>query len=144
MKKQINYLAIFVILFAIVSACGETNRKTSEEKDKTEKINYGEYKVEVYYFHGDRRCASCNNIEKVSENTVKTIFGNNEDVKFYVINFDKRENKEMADKYDVSFAALIIASGEKFIDLTIEAFQYASVNPQRLEEEIAEVINDFL
>jgi len=135
------YILSLLIAFALVSCGGSTDKK--EIIDDTP-IVFGEHKVEVYYFHGDRRCPGCNAIEKVSSEAVKDNFADNNDVAFFAINFDKKENKDIARKYEITWSSLVIVSGDKAIDLTLEAFQLASTNPDNLKKEILDVINTFL
>ncbi len=136
-----KFIALIILTSALFIACGETKEK-EEKSDET--IVFGETKVEVYYFHGDRRCPNCNAIERVAKNLVNEEYIDNEDVKFFVINFEKAENKEIAQKYNITWSSLVIASEEQSIDLTMEAFQYSMTNPDFLRNEINEVINDFL
>jgi hypothetical protein len=138
-----NFLVIImvVVISGIFVSCGN---KKSSQTDTNEVITYGQHKVEIYYFHGNRRCASCNAIEKVAKQCIEDVYANNDDVKFFTINFEKTENKDIVAKYDIQWSSLIIASGDKSIDLTLDAFQYAMSNPEFLKNEINEVIEDFL
>ncbi len=121
-------------------ACSSQKEKEESQED----LVLGEAKVEVYYFHGDRRCPNCNAIERVAGNLVNEEYKNNDDVKFFIINFERPQNKEIAEKYGITWSSLIIASGENFIDLTLEAFQYSLSNPDFFKSEMRDVINDFL
>jgi len=139
--RKIAYMLSLFIGILLVSCGGSAEKK--EVADDTP-IVYGEHKVEVYYFHGDRRCPGCNAIENVTEKTVAEAFAGNTDVKYYAINFDRNQNKDIAKKYDIAWSSLLIVSGKRAIDLTLEAFQYASSSPDILKNEIIEVVNDFL
>lgn len=144
MKKGI-YIFFAAVMSLALTACGESTEKKDAKADKVaETPDYGTHKVEVYYFHGDRRCPGCNAIEDVAEMTINETFGDNEEVKYYAINFDREHNKDIAQKYDIAWSSLLIVSGERAIDITLEAFQYATSNPEKLQEEIISVVNEYL
>ncbi|OPZ95269.1 MAG: hypothetical protein BWY70_02043 [Bacteroidetes bacterium ADurb.Bin408] len=98
----------------------------------------------MYYFHGNRRCATCNAIEELVKNFIADTYMDNPEVKFFVINFEKEENKEIAAKFGAEWSSLFIASGDKKLDLTVEAFQYVKSDPDYLKGEIKKIVDDFL
>ncbi len=146
MRKLLFILTAAIFSFTIISCGGEAQSTNGKEEKaaQEEQLVLGTHKVEVYYFHADRRCPSCNAVENVAKQTVTEQFANNEDVKFFSINFDRSHNKEIAAKYDIKWSSLIIVSGEKLMDLTLEGFQHAGTNPEIFEKEIVQVINEFL
>ncbi len=139
--RKVAYLFTLIFVSVLIISCGGSDKSKDESN---ENVVFGETKVEVYYFHGDRRCPNCNAIENVAKETVSELYKNNDDVKFFAINFDKKENKEVAKKYDIRMSSLVIASGDSFMDLTIDAFQYAMTDPDYLKGEIKDVIDDYL
>lgn len=139
--RKVAYLFTLIFVSVLIISCGGSDKSKDESN---ENVVFGETKVEVYYFHGDRRCPNCNAIENVAKETVSELYKNNDDVKFFAINFDKKENKEIAKKYDIRMSSLVIASGDSFMDLTIDAFQYAMTDPDYLKGEIKDVIDDYL
>ena len=141
MKRLLIFSALWAVLLGLSSCGGSTENKT-ETTDKA--AAYGETKVEVYYFHGDRRCPTCNAIEEVTKSFLDENYKGNTDVAFFVVNFDKEENKDIATKFEVSWSSLFIASGDKKLDLTIEAFQYAKSDPAMLTNEMKDIIDGFL
>ncbi len=76
----------------------------------------------VYYFHGDRKCATC----KVVGANAKKVAANLK-VKFFDINFDQEENKDLAREFEASSSSLYIKSAKsgKIEDLTTFAFRNA-------------------
>lgn len=139
MKFLIKPLTLLAIALFLTS-CGGS--KTGNETAKAPE--YGKAKAEVYYFHGNRRCATCNAIEELTRTFVNETYKDNPEVKFFVINFEKDENKEIAGKFGVEMSSLFIASGDKKLDLTVEAFQYAKTDPDYLKGEMKKIIDDFL
>jgi thiol-disulfide isomerase/thioredoxin len=142
--KTINLLLLISSLAILVSCGGNPENQEQNSDDNEIAKEYGKSKVEVFYFHGDRRCAGCNAIEKVASSFINDEYPNNEDVEFFAINYDKKENNEIVEKYKISMSSLIIASGDASIDLTIEAFQNASSNPDYLKGEMKDIIDNYL
>lgn len=139
--KNIFFLFLILLSGVLIQSCGS---RTDSKEQTAEKPAYGQAKAEVYYFHGDRRCPTCNAIEELAKNFVNDNYKDNPEVKFFVINFDKEENKEIAGKFSVEWSSLFIASGEKKMDLTVEAFQYVKTDPEYLKGEMKKIIDDFL
>jgi len=130
------------IMLVLLMACGggtQLNENTTQQESE-----YGKAKAEVYYFHGNRRCVTCNAIEELVKSFVNETYKDNKEVKFFVINFEKEENKEIAGKFGVEWSSLILASGKKSMDLTVEAFQYVKSDPDYLKGEMKKIIDDFL
>jgi len=138
-----NLFKIFAIsVFVLVTfACG--NNKKSSDKAETSQLELGNAKVEVLYFHSNRRCASCNKIEEIAKNVVSEDF-KNEDVKFHAINFDNKENKELAEKFKINWSSLVIVSSDENTDLTERAFQLINADSEKLRSEVVETISLYL
>lgn len=98
--------------------------------------------VKVIYFHVTRRCATCIAVENVSRNYIDKVFGDRVD--FSSHNLDKKESRELAEKYKVSGQALIVVKGDVKSDITGPAFMNALNKPQKLEELLFETINPLL
>jgi len=140
--KKIFVLFIFISISFLLSSCEGGSEKN--DNISNEPVVYGEAKAEVYYFHGDRRCPTCNAIEELAKSFVSENYKDNPEVKFFAINFDKKENKTIAEKFGPQWSSLFIASGDKKIDLTLEAFQYVKADPEYLKGEIKDIIDGFL
>lgn len=139
--KKYCVLLVYIGISFLLTSCGSSENK---ENVSNESVVYGEAKAEVYYFHGDRRCATCNAIEELAKSFVADVYKDNKDVKFFAINFDKKENKVISEKFGITWSSLIIASGDKSIDLTVEAFQFAKTDPEYLKGEMKKIIDGFL
>jgi len=99
-------------------------------------------KVEVYYFHYTRRCATCNSVESVAKETVAEYFKNV--AVFADYNLDETEGEAKGKTVGAESQSLLIISGDKKIDLTNEAFMNARSNPDKLKAIIKEKIEDLL
>ncbi|MCK4661885.1 MAG: hypothetical protein KAT68_03385 [Bacteroidales bacterium] len=137
MKKIPNIL--FVLIFTLnAAACNslQSNENLSNDDDTSKVKN-----IEVYYFHGTRRCATCIAVGEVSGELVKSKYENNPNVKFIEINIDEKGNEELAEKFQVSGSGLYVYNGKDIENVTAFAFQYARTNPDKLENKLIELIN---
>ncbi len=134
---------IMLIGFAmLVAACG--NNQTSESKtSENETSEYGIAKVEVFYFHATRRCPTCNKIEDISKDFVAQQY-KDQDVKYYSVNFEDSQNKEITQKYSITWSSLIISSGDEHEDITDLAFQVINSDPSQLTNRMQNLIDEYL
>jgi hypothetical protein len=95
--------------------------------------------IEVYYFHGKHRCATCNAVEKVTQEALKQYYGNQITLK--AIDREEAQNSELVKKYQVAGQALLIVKGNQKFDLTNVAFMNAERSPYRLKNKIKETID---
>lgn len=95
----------------------------------------------VYYFHGKQRCKTCIAVGDLAKKTIEETFVNNDKVKFIEVNTSEKEFVDLVEKYEVSWNALIIAKGDKSIDLTEQAFANAVNSPEVLEKLIKDEVN---
>lgn len=137
MRKITNIL--FALIFTVsATACNSTqNNENLDRDDSTSKIE----KVEVYYFHGTRRCATCIAVGSVSQELVESNYKDNQKVKFIEINIDEPGNEELVEKFQVSGSGLYIYNGKDVENVTTDAFRYARTNPDKLKNKLIELIN---
>lgn len=132
---------IFILFFMIScnsqTAQSETGHAESSLQEKASVVT-------VYYFHGDRRCATCKAVGKVSKETIADNFGDDPQVVFKDVNIDEAENNEIKDKLEMSGSGLFIYDGKHKIDLTATAFQKAVSNPEELSEKIISSVKELL
>lgn len=95
--------------------------------------------VEVYYFHGTHRCATCVAVEKVTKEALKQYYG--DQIILKSINRDEDKNNPMIKKYEIAGQTLLILKGDKKEDLTNVAFMNAERSPYRLKAKIKETID---
>lgn len=155
--KKVIYLAIIVFLAACVQNQTEDIEVEVEDKrgqtedvsttlgsDDAKKISGKDASgVKVYYFHGRQRCRACVMIQEIAKETVASNFSDNDYVSFVEIDFSKRENEELADKYEVAFSSLIVAKDNEHVNLTNDAFANLG-NPDALRELIIKETNSLL
>ncbi|MFO8235014.1 MAG: nitrophenyl compound nitroreductase subunit ArsF family protein [Bacteroidales bacterium] len=127
-------LITFTLIMSFALSC---NADANSEKDNNEKIQQAE-KVEVYYFHNTRRCATCKTVENVAKEAVEEM--DNEKVSFIALNLEKDEGKEKAKELGVSGQTLLVSGGKEKFNVTQDGFMHARSNPEKLKEIIQEKI----
>lgn len=101
MKKNLLMLALAIGLMS----CGNKN-----DDDAQNKVPVRDH-VEVIYFHGKQRCATCIAIEKNAREVVSTRFA--DEVKdgkivFRTVDISTPEGEVLADKYQVTWSSLFV------------------------------------
>lgn len=144
---------IFILPICLgLTACNGNSTK-NDDTVKTELIQPRETKdhIEILYFHGKQRCATCTAIEKNAKEAIKSQFADeikNGTVIFRTIDISKTENKKIAEKYEVTWSSLFISKWkdgkETFENLTEYAFAYARTAPNTFKNEIVKRVNDLL
>ena len=137
-------LMIIGIALSII-ACGES--KTKQESVVSEKKN--ENYVEILYFHGKQRCATCVAIEENTKQLIEERFSeqiSKGELVFKTI--DINENETLADKYEITWSSLVLVdnqNGKEFVeDLTNFAFTNALNSPEEFKEGVSKQINNML
>ncbi len=92
--------------------------------------------VYVYYFHGSQRCKTCVAVEKAARESVATLYGEQEQVRFVEVPTDEAANKGLVEQYGVTWNALIVAKGDDHVDITQKAFANPEGVSGMLQEEV--------
>ncbi|KPA19262.1 conserved hypothetical protein, secreted [Candidatus Magnetomorum sp. HK-1] len=103
MKKQC--IIIFLMYLLVLPSFFVLNAKNTEED-----------KFVVYYFHGNKRCFSCNKIEALSNEAIQKYFAKElqqGQIEWKVINIDKSENKHFIDDFQLYTKSLIVSKQSK-------------------------------
>jgi len=137
MKTLQSLLLPLFFLFAFSPINAQSTSEAQNQVKETETI-------EVFYFHFSRRCATCEAVEKVTEETLKKNYPEqlkNETIVFVSVNLDDEVNTALAEQLKVTGQTLLFVKGDKKKDLTNKAFMYARENPDKLEAAIKETIS---
>lgn len=121
---------------ASISACSANN---TPEKTTTETVAKENTAVEIIYFHGKQRCATCMAIEKETKDLVEGELAQHVKdgkVKFSVVDMSTEEGKKLAAQYKVSFSSLFVVTMDGAQDLTRFAFSNARTNPEEYRKEL--------
>ena len=145
MKK---ILFLIAVCFAFISC--NMNAKNGTEAQTQKEVTVKDH-VEVLYFHGKQRCATCIAIEN---NTLAVMKENlSEQVKkgevvFKVIDISKKENEKIAEKYEVTWSSLFVVrykNGQETAEnMTQFAFGNACKSPEVFKEGLVKTVNDML
>lgn len=140
-----NVTVLLMFCFALF-ACGNGSKKSDKAGEAVNKKD----RVEVLYFHGKQRCATCSAIEKNTQEVVECLFA--EELKdgtlvFRVIDISDPVNEATADKYEVTWSSLFVSQWkggkEKAENLTEFAFANARTAPEAFKEGLADKIKEF-
>ncbi len=132
-------LSMLFVLFLMIGANVSVNAQT----EKADEVSVSETTVEIYYFHNTRRCPTCEAVEDVTLNTIKTKYP--EQMKsgvlsFKSLNIEDDSNEALARKLHVSGQTLLVVKNGKKKDLTNDAFLYARTKPEKLSQKLEKVI----
>ena len=142
MKKVFLMVALCVGMVA----CGNGNAKNESKAEKQMKKDV----VEVLYFHGKQRCATCMAIEKNTKELMESTFAEKlKNGKLVFKSVDITQEETLADKYEVSWSSLIIVDYDKngkeeATNMTEFAFGNARTNPDNFKKGVAEQISTML
>ena len=132
--KTIKLFVAFLFFTGLQTSC---SAQSGKENDAS-KITKAD-KVEVFYFHYTRRCATCNAVESVSKQAVAELYGDK--VSFAGYNLDEEAGEVKGKELEVSGQTLLIIAGDTKINITNEGFMNARSNPEKLKAIIKEKID---
>ncbi len=145
MKK---FLFLWVVCTAIASCGLKTSNEASAQVQKEETVKDH---VEVLYFHGKQRCATCMAIESNTKAAIEESFAEQikkGDVVFKVIDISKKENEKIAEKYEVTWSSLFVVKykngQETSENMTEFAFGNARKSPDVFKAGIVKAVNEKL
>ena len=146
MKK---ILFLFVLGFALLSCGGNAKRETAAQT--TQEAVAAKDGVEVLYFHGKQRCATCIAIEKHAREAVEAAFADavkRGEVTFRIIDISQPENQALAEKYEVTWSSLFVVKHqggkETAENLTEFAFGNARKSPDAFKDGVIAAVNKML
>ena len=129
------------LLFALMSLLAMTALAQTRVRDH----------VEVMYFHGKQRCATCMAIEKYAREVVEKDFANEKKkgkVVFRIVDISTDEGEKMAKKYRVTWSSLFVngwkAGKEKRNDMTQFAFKNARKNSDEFKRGVSGKIKELM
>ena len=107
--------------------------------------------VEVLYFHGKQRCATCMAIESNTKAAMEESFAEQMkkgEVVFKVIDISKKENEKIAEKYEVTWSSLFVVKykngQETSENMTEFAFGNARKSPDVFKAGVVKSVNEML
>jgi hypothetical protein len=133
MKSKIS---ILILLLATFFSC---KNEVKEEVKITE--NTVQTDIQLVQFHTEHRCITCNNIEKLSKETIK----GNEVISFVLYNVDDEKNAKVAEQFEATGTSLYLYNSKTRAtkDLTEMAFMYAKNEGDKFKTELQKEISTF-
>lgn len=147
MEKTIFLLMTLVML----ASCGNsTGSNTSENSTENQAMNpelksgnTPEKFVEILYFHGKKRCATCLAIEKETKAVTDTALAeeiSDGSVVFRSIDLSEEKNSVIAEKYGITWSSLVLVNHcdgkETYEDMTRFAFATARNSPAEFRDSL--------
>ena len=131
-SKIIIVLAVFTTFFSCKNEAKEET-KISENTVQTD--------IQLIQFHTEHRCETCNNIEKLSKETIK----GNEAISFVLYNVDDEKNAKVAEQFEATGTSLYLYNSKTKAtkDLTELAFMYAKNEGDKFKTELQKEISEF-
>lgn len=131
-----------MLVLGIVS-CAE---KKAEQKSETTTTAQPE-RVELIYFHGKMRCASCQAIEKYAREAIDSLFADQQksgEVVFRIVDISTPDGEAFADGYEVSSSSFFVNSWkdgkETRNNLTEFGFANARNNTKEFKDSVISLV----
>ena len=131
--KVITIALLFMSI--VLSACAQTDSPKTVSTAESDGI-------EVLYFHGKQRCATCIAIEKQTKQAVEELSNNR--LTMRTIDISKKENESIVEKYEVAWSSLIVVKDGNVLNLTELGFSLARNNPDGFREKFKSEIKQLL
>lgn len=131
--KIIIVFTVFITFFSCKNEVKEEIKPIVENSKTTE--------IQLIQFHTEHRCVTCNNIEKLSKETIKE----NDAISFVLYNVDDKKNEKLAEEFEATGTSLYLYNSKtKAIkDLTEMAFMYAKNEGEKFKAELQKEISEF-
>ncbi len=127
-------LTAFITILTLTSCAGSDLKKMADTTQSDQ--------LEVLYFHGKKRCVTCNAIESLTREVVDSLC--NDKIAIRVIDTSRPENQTIVDKYEVAWSSLIVEYGGEVVNMTNIGFSYAKNRPAEFKATLVEQINSML
>jgi len=129
-------------------ACSNGSKSKAEATATEEKQSN---RIEVLYFHGAQRCITCRAIEANTVALLDSLYSKEKEngkIIFKVIDISKKENEQIADKYEVTWSSLFVngwKDGKETVNNLTE-FSFSNVRnaPDKFKEGIKSKIDELL
>lgn len=135
MKKPLFNLmmsTLVVVLFASIAFSQTTPKRKVKKTNPT---------IELIQFHSEHRCMTCNLIEKLTREVIKSY----PDITFRLINVDEEKNGKIAEEFEAAGTAVFLYNPvTKFKkDLTEFAFMNVKTKPDVYKNGLKKEIKNF-
>lgn len=125
MKSSILTFVFATFMLLFISNFGNAQtKKTSITSTKTT--------IEIIQFHSEHRCKTCNKIEELTRETLKSYA----EISFSLVNVDDKKNEKITTQFEATGMALFLYNSKtkKKQDLTDMAFMNAGDKDKFIQE----------
>ena len=124
------------MLFITFFSCKNEAKEETKISENTVQTD-----IQLIQFHTEHRCETCNNIEKLSKETIK----GNEAISFVLYNVDDEKNAKVAEQFEATGTSLYLYNSKTKAtkDLTEMAFKYAKNEGDKFKTELQKEISAF-
>ncbi len=143
MRRALSLLLLLLLLCPTVLASEPANPpEPGARADDTE--------IVVYYFHGKRRCRTCNTIETLGRRTLLVGFEEQLEggkVRWEPVNYELKENRHFIGRFQLVSSALVIAEyrGEELVrSKTLDQAWLLARQRLRFQRYVADELRAFL
>lgn len=148
-RKDMKKIVFVLMAGLALAACHRpAGKEAAVPAEKEVAVRNG---VEVLYFHGKQRCATCMAIESHTKAVLEEHFAEQMkkgDVVFKVIDISKPENEKLAEQYEVSWSSLFVVKHqngkETRENMTEFAFGHARKAPDKFEAGVVKAVDEML
>lgn len=138
--KRLSFIMTLFVMSLVIVSCGQAGG--NQVKEET-----GEGIVQVMYFHGKQRCATCQAMEEQTKALLDSEYQaelQEGKLKFRVVDFSEPEGEAVADRYEVAFSSLLLDKDGQIDDLTDMGFRYARTEPETFKANLKTEIDQLL
>ena len=130
------FFSLATVMMLLFTACNSEAQNTKQTSNATT-----EAKIEIIQFHSEHRCMTCNKIETLTKETLKSYTS----IPFTIVNVDDKKNEKKAEQFEATGTALFLYNPKtgKKKDLTDFAFMNAG-NKEKFIEGLNKEIELFL
>ena len=144
LKAMKNVLLILTLCVGMVACSGGKTKSVAENQQTKKDV------VEVLYFHGAQRCATCMAIEKNTKELLEAAYAEQlKSGKLVFSSVDITKEEALAERYEVSWSSLILVDYDKSgkesaTNLTEFAFSNARTASDKFKDGLSERITEML
>lgn len=142
---RLSLIAVVAVTLLSTESCRGTRSNQDTDSRSVDQLTEGNESskeredVEVYYFHGSRRCVTCKAVESVTEQAIKELYGKT--VIFRSVNLEESRDSDLVQKYKVNGQTLLVTKGKSSVNLTNYAFMNAKTDANRVKLKLKSTID---
>lgn len=126
---------LFIVCISLMVLLAGNDKVFAGEASSTNavEVSQNDY-VEILYFHGKQRCATCIAIEKYTKEVLQNEYADevkNGKVKLRIVDISKKENEALADKYEVTWSSLFVVKHGKKSEVKENMTNFAFTNARK-------------